>query len=43
MAALSFFDCPEGYILTTDTRDEILVHDKKIHVIPAWHDVKEIL
>lgn len=43
MAALSYFDCPEGYILTTDTRDEILLHDKKIHVIPAWHDVKEIL
>jgi len=36
LAALEFFDVKEGYILTRNSRDEILKNGKKISVLPAW-------
>jgi hypothetical protein len=36
LSALSFFDRDEGYIVTADTEDEILLEGKKVHVIPAY-------
>ncbi len=35
LAALSFFELDEGWILTADTADEIVQDGKAIHVVPA--------
>jgi predicted AAA+ superfamily ATPase len=36
LAALEFFDVKEGYILTRNSKDEILKNSKRILVLPAW-------
>ena len=35
-AALDFFNVKEGYILTRNSRDEILKNGKRVNVLPAW-------
>jgi predicted AAA+ superfamily ATPase len=43
ISALSYFDLSEGIIITADTTDEILQDGKKIHVIPAWLTIGDIM
>lgn len=35
-SALDFFKTKEGYILTRNSRDEIVKNGKTVHVLPAW-------
>ena len=35
-SALEHFKAKEGYILTRDSRDEILKNGKRVCVLPAW-------
>jgi len=35
-SALDFFNAKEGYVLTRNSRDEILKKGKAVHVLPAW-------
>ncbi|MDR3000724.1 MAG: ATP-binding protein [Fibromonadaceae bacterium] len=35
-SALDFFNAKEGYILTRNSRDEIIKKGKTVHVLPAW-------